>query len=101
VVVRGRLAAAGGHRAIRDAMDDVPRQVLVRAPDGRRLAAALLGNEVVGGISVDGDDLIISTTRARELAIMLPLAARDLGVHLVEVRPLDDSLESLFRELVR
>ncbi len=101
VVVRGRLAAAGGHRAIRDAMDDVPRQVLVRAPDGRRLAAALLDNEVVGGISVDGDDLIISTTRARELAVMLPQAARDLGVHLVEVRPLDDSLESLFRELVR
>ena len=42
VIVRGRLAAAGGHRAIRDAMDDVPRQVLVRAPGrppaGRRAA---------------------------------------------------------------
>ena len=101
VVVRGRLAAAGGRRAIRDAMDDVPRQVLVRAPDGRRLAAALLGNDVVGGISIDGDDLIISTTRAKELAVLLPQAARDLGVHLTEVRPLDDSLESLFRELVR
>lgn len=101
VIVRGRLAAAGGHRAIRDAMDDVPRHVLVRAPDGRRLAAALLGNEAVSGINVDGDDLVISTTRAKELAILLPRAARDLGVHLVEVRPLDDSLESLFRELVR
>ena len=32
-VVRGRLAAAGGHRAIRDAMDDVPRQ---RARPGAR-----------------------------------------------------------------
>jgi ABC-2 type transport system ATP-binding protein len=101
VIVRGRLAAAGGHRAIRDAMDDVPRHVLVRAPDGRRLAAALVGNEVVSGIKVDGDDLVISTTRAKELATLLPRAARDLGVHLVEVRPLDDSLESLFRELVR
>jgi ABC-2 type transport system ATP-binding protein len=101
VIVRGRLAAAGGHRAIRDAMDDVPRHVLVRAPDGRRLASALLGNDVVSGINVDGDDLIISTTRAKDLAILLPQAARDLGVHLTEVRPLDDSLESLFRELVR
>ena len=36
----GRLAAAGDHHAIRDAMDDVPRQVLVRSTDGRRLAAA-------------------------------------------------------------
>ena len=70
-------------------------------PGGRRLAAALLGNDVVSGINVDGDDLIISTTRAKELAVLLPQAARDLGVHLIEVRPLDDSLESLFRELVR
>lgn len=101
VIVRGRLAAAGGHRAIRDAMDDVPRHVLVRALDGRRLASALLGNDVVSGIDVDGDDLIISTTRAKELAILLARTARDLGVHLTEVRPLDDSLESLFRELVR
>jgi ABC-2 type transport system ATP-binding protein len=101
VIVRGRLAAAGGHRAIRDAMDDVPRQVLVRAPGGRRLAAALVGHEAVIGVQLDGDDLVVSTTRAKEVAVLLPRAARDLGVHLTEVRPLDDSLESLFRELVR
>ena len=40
VLIHGRLAAAGGHRAIRDAMDDRPRHVLVRSDDGRRLAAA-------------------------------------------------------------
>ncbi len=101
VVVRGRLAAAGGHRAIRDAMDDVPRHVLVRAPGGRRLAAALMASDAVGGITVDGDDLVISTQRSRELSVLLPRAARDLGVRITEVRPLDDSLESLFRELVR
>ncbi len=101
VIVRGRLAAAGGHRAIRDAMDDVPRQVLVRSADPRRLAASLVGLDVVGGISLDGDDLVISSTRARDLAVALPRTARDLGVRITEVRPLDDSLESLFRELVR
>jgi ABC-2 type transport system ATP-binding protein len=101
VIVRGRLAAAGGHRAIRDAMDGVPRQVLVRSADPRRLAASLVGLDVVGGISLDGDDLVISSTRARDLAVALPRTARDLGVRITEVRPLDDSLESLFRELVR
>ena len=100
VVVRGRLAAAGGHRAIRDAMDDVPRQVLVRSNDGRRLGAALLSHAAVSGIAVEDGQLVISTTRAGDLALALPRAARDLGVHLTEVRPLDDSLESLFRELV-
>jgi ABC-2 type transport system ATP-binding protein len=101
VIVRGRLAAAGGHHAIRDTMDDVPRQVLVRSADPRRLAASLVGLDAVGGIMLDGGDLIISSTRARDLAIALPRTARDLGVRITEVRPLDDSLESLFRELVK
>jgi ABC-2 type transport system ATP-binding protein len=102
VMVRGRLAAAGSHRAIRDAMDDVPRQVLVKtAVDGRRLGAALLTLDAVRGVTVEGDQIVISTTKARDLSVALPRAARDLGVRLTEVRPLDDSLESLFRELVR
>ena len=101
VIVRGRLAAAGGHRAIRDAMDDVPRQVLVRSSGGRALAASLVGTDAVEGLRIDGDDLVISTTRGRDLAMALPDHARRLGVRLTEVRPLDDSLESLFRELVR
>ena len=100
VVVRGRLAAAGGHHAIRDAMDDVPRQLLVRADDGRRLGSALLHSDAVRSVTYDDGQLVISTTRAKEVAVALPQAARDLGVRLLEVRPLDDSLESLFRELV-
>jgi len=101
VVIHGRLAAAGGQRAIRDAMNDRPRHVLVRAGDTRRLAAALVGLASVSGVRVDGADLVVSTSRAAELALALPKVARDLSVHLDEVRPLDDSLESLFRELVR
>ena len=101
VIVRGRLAAAGGHRAIRDAMDDVPRQVLVRSADGRRLAAALLHHDAVRGVTVEVDQIVVSTNRAADLAVALPAAARDLDIRLSEVRPLDDSLESLFRELVR
>ena len=103
VLVHGRLAAAGGHRAIRDAMDDRPRHVLVRADAGRRLASALIGLDSVNGVTFDHtrDGLIIQTAQARELAVALPRLARDSAVRLLEVRALDDSLESLFRELVR
>ncbi len=45
--------------------------------------------------------LVIQTLQARELATWLPRLARDASIRLHEVRPLDDSLESLFRELVR
>ncbi len=44
---------------------------------------------------------MIQTVRARELATALPRLARDESVRLLEVRALDDSLESLFRELIR
>jgi ABC-2 type transport system ATP-binding protein len=103
VLMNGRLAAAGGHRAIRDAMDDRPRHVLVRSDDGRRLAASLVGLESVAGVTFDTmrDGLVIQTVRARELAIALPRLARETKIRLFEVRALDDSLESLFRELVR
>ena len=103
VLMHGRLAAAGGHHAIRDAMDDRPRHVLVRSDDGRRLAASLVGLESVGGVTFDPirDGLVIQTLQARELATALPRLARDTSIRLLEVRALDDSLERLFRELVR
>ena len=104
VLMHGRLAAAGGHRAIRDAMDDRPRHVLVRSDDGRRLAAGARRARVGRGRDVrrdarrsrDLDDPGHASSRRR-----CPRLARDPSVRLLEVRPLDDSLESLFRELVR
>ena len=103
VLMHGRLAAAGGRRAIRDAMDDRPRHVFVRSDDSRRLAASLITLESVAGVTFDStrDGLVIQTAQARELATALARLARAASVRLLEVRPLDDSLESLFRELVR
>ena len=103
VLMHGRLAAAGGRHAIRDAMDDRPRHVLVRSDDGRRLAASLIGLDSVAGVTIDTTrgGLVIQTVQARDLAMALPRLARESSVRLLEVRALDDSLESLFRELVR
>jgi ABC-2 type transport system ATP-binding protein len=101
VLVRGRLAAAGDHHAIRSAIADRPRQVLLRSSDPRRLAAALVGVEAVSGVGIDGGDVVVSSMRALDLAHALPGLARRAGIRLLEVRPLDDSLESAFRELVR
>ena len=101
VLVGGRLAAAGGRLAIRNAMHDRPRRIRVRSDDTRRLAGALLAEPAVVGVSVDDDRLTVSATSAAEVALALPRVARDLSVRLLEVRPLDESLESVFRELVR
>lgn len=101
VLIHGRLAAAGNHRAIRDAMDDRPRHVLIRADEPRRLGAALLDLDTVAGVSLSDGGLVVTTERAGDLAVAVAPVAHRLGVRLREVRPLDDSLESMFRELVR
>jgi hypothetical protein len=82
-------------------MADLPRRVLVRADPARALAAALLGLEAVGGVEVAGDCLTVATGRAVELALALPRLAQETGTRLREVRPLDESLEALFRDLIR
>ena len=81
MLIHGRLAAAGGHHAIRDAMDDRPRHVLVRSDDGRRLASALIALESVGGVTFDAvrDGLVIQTAaraRARDRAAPRSRATR-------------------------
>ncbi|HEX6417937.1 MAG TPA: ABC transporter ATP-binding protein [Acidimicrobiales bacterium] len=101
VVIRGRLAAAGDHHAIRDSFADRPRSVSVRTPQARALAARLMAHAAVRGVTVDGATVVVSSPRAGELAEVLPAAAREVGARLHEVRPLDDSLESVFRELLR
>ena len=75
----------------------------MRSDDGRRLAAALIALQSVAGVTFDQsrDGLVIQTVQARELAVALPRLARESAIRLLEVRALDDSLESLFRELVR
>jgi len=101
VVVHGRLAAAGSHRAIRDAMADRPRRVLLRSDDDRALGRGLLGLEPVVAVELGAGGLTVSAGSAGALALALPGLARDLGVRLREVRPLDASLESVFAEVTR
>ena len=101
VVFSGRLAAAGGHRAIRDAMADRPRRVLLRSDDDRRLAALLVGLEPVTAVDLGTAGLTVATSNAGVLALALPAVVRQNGLRLTEVRALDESLESVFAELTR
>jgi ABC-2 type transport system ATP-binding protein len=103
VIAEGRLAAEGDFRAIRDLMDDRPHRLrLVTATgDAARFAAALLASGVVVGARVVGPDTVeVETTDVHRFRRAVPVLARDGGVGLDEVRPLDDDLDSVFRYLV-
>ncbi len=100
VITKGRLAAQGDFRAIRELMDDRPRRVRVRTDRPQRLAGALVASGVVSGVRMEPDHVEIDTPDARALAAAIAPLARREDARLLEVRPLDEDLESVFRYLV-
>jgi len=100
-VVDGKLAAAGDVAAIRYAMSDIPYQVRVESEAPRRIAAPLMASDDVTSVSVSGSVLRIETTDLGSLGAAVPRVARDVDVRVTGFEPEDESLESVFRYLVR
>ena len=101
LVVNGKLAASGDYRAIRAALDQRPYHVRVACSSPRDLAGALIGLDNVDAVNIDDDGTMVVLSRnVASLQLELPRVAKDKGVRLTRVEPLDDSLESVFGYLV-
>ena len=101
LVINGKLAASGGFRAIRAALDERPYHVRVICDAPRALAAAVVGIGSVDAVHFDPDGAIVILSRnVRALQVELPRLAQAAGISLRRVEPLDDSLESVFGYLV-
>jgi len=100
-IVDGKLAAAGDVTAIRAAMSDIPYRVRIDTDLARQLAAALAGMEGVSGIEIGPASVVVETTDLPSLGTELPRVARRLDARITEFQPEDESLESVFRYLVR
>jgi len=101
LMVNGKLAASGNIRAIREKLDQRPYKVRILADNPRSLASALLQTDVVESVTIDPDDAIVVLSRnVSVLQQSVPSLARDLGIRLFRVEPLDESLESVFSYVV-
>ncbi len=100
VVVAGRLAAAGDFRAIRKLMTDRPHTITIRSSDNRGLARELMGEESVFGVELTDGKIVVRTNELGTFISLAPRAAQAADVSLFEVRPEDESLESVFEYLV-
>jgi ABC-2 type transport system ATP-binding protein len=100
VVYAGRLAASGDFRSIRQLMTDRPHVFSVRSSDDRRLASVLLAEECVFGVELDGTNLRVQTSDYGEFTRRIPGVVQGADIRLFELRPTDDSLESVFAYLV-
>jgi len=100
VMISGRLAAAGHFREIRRLMTNRPHTFHIKSSDDRRLAAALLADQSVFSVELGGDGMVIRTGERGTLTRNIARAARDTNIRLTEIRPTDESLESVFAYLV-
>ena len=101
LVVDGKLAASGGIRAIRAALDQRPYHVRIACDAPRALAAAVVALASVEAVHVEPDgSLVVLSRNVRALQVELPRLAQQAGIRLRRVEPLDDSLESVFGYLV-
>jgi ABC-2 type transport system ATP-binding protein len=101
VVVAGRLAASGDFRRIRRLMTDRPHTFTLRSSDDRRLARELLAAPEVDAVNLHDGILTVSTRDYGTLTRTVGQAAQRAGVSVLELRPADESLESVFSYLVR
>jgi ABC-2 type transport system ATP-binding protein len=101
LIVNGKLAASGGFRAIRAALNQRPYHVRVTCDAPRNLAAAVVTLPSVEAVHVDPDGAVVVLSRnVLDLQVELPRLAQASGISLRRVEPLDDSLESVFGYLV-
>jgi ABC-2 type transport system ATP-binding protein len=60
-----------------------------------------MANASVQGVELAHNGIVVHTAERVGFAQYLPRAARDAGITLYEVRPTDESLESVFSYLVK
>ncbi|WP_153395684.1 ABC transporter ATP-binding protein [Ornithinicoccus halotolerans] len=105
VMVSGRHAASGDFRRIRRLMTQRPHQYTIRSSDDRALASAVIAEQSASGVELVTDKLGSSTVHVQATDFSafvhaLPQLASRHGIRLLEVRPADESLESVFSYLV-
>ena len=101
VLAEGKLAAEGNFHAIRQLLDDRPHRIRLRSSDPLKLASGLMGSATISAVQTAGDNAIVIDTRSvSPFRRQLPRLAQELGLKLLEVAPLDDDLESVFRYLI-
>ena len=101
VIVAGRLAASGDFREIRRLMTDRPHTFTIRSSDDRAMAAALMDEPMIAGVSLDDGLLTVRTADFGAFSRSVAGVARRAGIRLHELLPTDESLESVFSYLVR
>ena len=100
VMGKGRLLAEGDFHEIRELIDDRPHKLRVVTDKPRALAAGLVADAGVVGVTLVRGAIVVDTADVTAFRQSVATIAKKAKARLIEVVPLDDDLESVFRYLV-
>ena len=100
VMGKGRLLAEGDFHAIRELIDDRPHKLRVVTDKPRELAAGIMADGGAVGVSIVRGNIVVDTIDVGVFRSAVAGIAKRADARLLEVVPLDDDLESVFRYLV-
>jgi ABC-2 type transport system ATP-binding protein len=100
VIVGGRLAASGDFRAIRRLMTNRPHVFMLSSSDNRALGSALIGRPAVSAVELTQHGLQVRASDYGTFTREIASVSRDHGIRLTQIRPADESLESVFTYLL-
>ena len=82
-------------------MSHIPHKVRIEVDHPRRLGKALLDIPAVVGVTVEGESIHVETNDLSTLGTLLPGLVLECAVRVTRFEPVDASLESVFRHLLR
>ena len=101
LMVSGKLAASGDYRAIRAKLDEQPYTVRVVSDSPRAMASALVEMDGIESVAMaDDGEVVVLSKNVEVLQRSVAHVAKERGIRLLRVEPLDESLESVFSYIV-
>jgi len=96
------VVAEGGIQGVRSQVKEQPMQILVRCDRPRDLAARLFSHDhlVEAKVHGDGHNLLVRTTDADRLYLLLNQIVLETGLEIETVAPADDDVNSVYQYLI-
>ena len=102
VINNGRIVAEGNVHQIRELIDEHPHTVVIRVEEPRALARELIAEEGIVSVRLASATLTVETDRPDAFYTRLTeMAARRTAGAIEEVTSPDDTLQAVFRYLVK
>ena len=103
LICGGRLLASGDSHDVEKVLIDIPNEMRIRTSNPRKLAEHLVSEQIVDQVQLfeESSALLLTTPRPADLYNRLPTLAAELDITIDELQADNDSLDSMFRSLMK